>query len=185
MVQIVYGIMMKITKNMDEKQKLTFSKGAMVALLTVGIAIANIPGLTITHMFLFYCTFRATTMLPTMLTLIGAKLKAAGVTAGVVTALVVGLPIFAYGNVYGLSTYKTIGSLLTTKGTSDTIVSIFSCHNETYSYFHLIFIQRLVLCSMGTDYLINQTVFHRFLRRHKIIPLGIPLDHRKGLAGLL
>ena len=104
---------MKITKNMDEKQKLTFSKGAMVALLTVGIAIANIPGLTVTHMFLFYCTFRATTMLPTMLTLMGVKLKAAGVTAGVITALVVGLPIFAYGNIYGLSTYKTIGSLLT------------------------------------------------------------------------
>lgn len=104
---------MAISKTMDEKQKLTLSKGAMVLLLIVGIAIANIPGLTVTHMFLFYCTFRATTMLPTMFTLMGVKLKAVGVTTGVVTALVVGLPIFAYGNIFNIAAYKTAGSLLT------------------------------------------------------------------------
>ena len=85
----------------------------MIALLIAGILIANIPGLTVTHMFLFYCTFRATTMLPTMLTLKGVKLSGTGVVAGIISALVVGLPVFAYGTICNLSAYKTAGSLLT------------------------------------------------------------------------
>lgn len=88
-------------------------KGAMLALLGIGILIANIPGLTVTHMFLFYCTFRAATMLPTMLTLGGIRMKPSGVTAGVISALVVGLPTFAYGTIYNIPAYKTVGSLLT------------------------------------------------------------------------
>ena len=56
---------------------------------------------------------RAATMLPTILTLKGVKLTAKGVTTGIITALVVGLPIFAYGNIYGIATYKTAGSLIT------------------------------------------------------------------------
>lgn len=34
-------------------------------------------------------------------------------STGIITALVVGLPIFAYGNIYGIATYKTAGSLIT------------------------------------------------------------------------
>ena len=52
-------------------------------------------------------------MLPTIFTLKGVKLTANGVTTGIIFALVVGLPIFAYGNIYGIATYKTAGSLLT------------------------------------------------------------------------
>lgn len=85
----------------------------MIVLLIVGILIANIPGLTVTHMFLFYCTLRATTMLPTMLTLMNVRLTASGVVAGVLTAFLVGLPIFAYGTISNLSAYKTAGSLIT------------------------------------------------------------------------
>lgn len=86
---------------------------AMVVLLAAGICIANIPGLTVTHMFLIYGTLRATTLLPTVLTLVCKKLTGKGVVAGVLTALLIGLPIFAYGTINNLSTYKTIGSLFT------------------------------------------------------------------------
>lgn len=104
---------LKVEKNKSDKQKTRISKAAMIALLIAGILIANIPGLTVTHMFLFYCTFRATTMLPTMLTLKGVKLSGTGVVAGIISALVVGLPVFAYGTICNLSAYKTAGSLLT------------------------------------------------------------------------
>ena len=36
-----------------------------------------------------------------------------GIIAGVVTALAVGLPVFAYGSVLNSGPYKTLGSLLT------------------------------------------------------------------------
>lgn len=104
---------LKAIGRMKDAEKIKLSKLSMVALLAVGILIANIPGLTVTHMFLFYCTMRATTMLPTMLTLMKVKLTAGGVVAGILTAFLVGLPIFAYGTVYGISAYKTVGSLIT------------------------------------------------------------------------
>ena len=89
------------------------TKWAMVALLIIGILIANIPGLTVTHLFLFYGTLRASTLLPTVLTLKGVKLTPKGIQYGVITALAVGLPVFAYGTILDSGPYKTLGSLTT------------------------------------------------------------------------
>lgn len=89
------------------------SRHTMLALLGISIAIANIPGLTVTHLFLFYGTLRASTLLPTVLTLLDKKLTATGVFSGIVSALCVGLPIFAVGNLMNHSVLKTIGSLTT------------------------------------------------------------------------
>ena len=85
----------------------------MIALLAVAIMIAHIPGLTVTHMFLFYGTLRATTLLPTVLTLLGRKLRPSGVVAGVAVALVTGLPVFAYANLTANGPLKAASSLYT------------------------------------------------------------------------
>lgn len=102
-----------LTTDICKKNTLTKTKLAMVLLLVVGIAVANIPGLTVTHLFLMYGTLRAATLLPTILTLKGVRLKANGIVAGIVTALIVGLPVFGYGNITGLAAFKTAGSLIT------------------------------------------------------------------------
>ena len=95
-------------ENTMEKTKLS-----MILLLAAGIAVANIPGLTVTHLFLMYGTLRASTLLPTILTLKGISLAPQGIVAGVITAMVIGLPVFGYGNIKGIAIYKTAGSLLT------------------------------------------------------------------------
>lgn len=41
------------------------------------------------------------------------KLKPWGIVTGILSALVIGLPIFGYGNIQGIAFYKTAGSLLT------------------------------------------------------------------------
>lgn len=87
------------------------AKGSMLALLALAVGIANIPGLAVTDLFLIYGTLRATTMLPTLLTLKGKSLRAGGVTAGVVASLVVGMPIFITGTFLGSPALKTVGSL--------------------------------------------------------------------------
>lgn len=102
-----------LTTDIFKKQTLGKTKFAMVLLLILGIAVANIPGLTVTHLFLMYGTLRAATLLPTILTLKGIKLKAEGITVGIISALVIGLPIFAYGNINNIVIYKTVGSLTT------------------------------------------------------------------------
>ncbi len=102
-----------LTTDIVKGNNLKITKAAMLMLLAVGIGIANIPGLTVTHLFLFYGTLRASTLLPTVMTLKGVRLKADGIIAGVITALCLGLPVFACGVLFNHAVYKTIGSLLT------------------------------------------------------------------------
>lgn len=87
------------------------SRLTMLGLLGVAIAIANIPGLTVTMLFLFYGTLRATTLLPTVLTLLNKRLSARGVHVGVLASLCLGLPLFAWGSLANIAALKTIGSL--------------------------------------------------------------------------
>ncbi len=120
---IVSGLLSTIDSNLCAVSSLTTdifaektlgkTKFAMILLLVIGIAVANIPGLTVTHLFLMYGTLRAATLLPTILTLKGVALSPQGIIAGVISALVVGLPVFGYGNMQGIAVYKTAGSLLT------------------------------------------------------------------------
>jgi Na+/proline symporter len=118
---VVSGLLSTVDSNLCAAASLTSDFGAdlktskisMIVLLALGIGIANIPGLTVTHLFLFYCTLRATTFLPTAMTLSGKKLSANGVFFGVLASFVIGLPIFAYGNLAGLAVWKTVGSLVT------------------------------------------------------------------------
>ena len=102
----------QITGKLGNGDNIKVSRHVMLALLAVSILIANIPGLTVTHLFLFYGTLRASTLLPTVLTLLGKKLSASGVYSGIVASLCVGLPVFAIGNIYNLSAWKTAGSLI-------------------------------------------------------------------------
>ena len=46
-------------------------------------------------------------------TLKGVKLSSKGIIAGVIAALAIGLPVFAYGSILNSGPYKTLGSLLT------------------------------------------------------------------------
>ena len=118
---VVSGLLSTVDSNLCAAASLTSdygwnvreAKGIMLLLLALGIGIANIPGLTVTNLFLFYCTLRATTLLPTVMTLTGKKLSGRGVFAGVVTSFCIGLPVFAYGNLHNLAAWKTAGSLLT------------------------------------------------------------------------
>lgn len=96
----------------EGSENIKASRAVMLALLGVAIMIANIPGLTVTHLFLFYGTLRASTLLPTVMTLLGKRLSANGVFAGVLVSLCVGLPVFAYGNIAGAAMAKTAGSLI-------------------------------------------------------------------------
>ena len=118
---LISGLLSTVDSNLCAAASLTSDYGwsvrqakkIMILLLILGIGIANIPGLTVTNLFLFYCTLRATTLLPTVMTLAGIKLTGAGVFAGVLVSFCIGLPVFAYGNIFNLAAWKTAGSLLT------------------------------------------------------------------------
>lgn len=99
-----------------EKYNLGFlnsAKGSMLLLTAIAISIANIPDLKILHLFLFYGTLRSATLVPTVLTLLEKRVNEAGIFYGILVAVLVGLPIFAYGNFNANPTWIVIGSLTT------------------------------------------------------------------------
>jgi len=104
---------LKVTAKLDDKRKMKLSKVTMIMLLILGIMISNIPGLSVTHMFLIYGTLRAATLLPTVFTLCKCKLTAQGISAGVSVALLTGLPVFAYATLNNLALLKSTASLYT------------------------------------------------------------------------
>ena len=85
----------------------------MVILAIFGLVIANIPDMKILYLFLFYGTLRASTLLPTILTIWKGKLSEQGVFWGICVALFIGAPMMAYGNFGGGLHYKVWGAIFT------------------------------------------------------------------------
>jgi Na+/proline symporter len=121
-LMLVSGLLSTVDSNLCAMASLTtdlfagagnmaVSRGAMLLNLILGIAIANIPGLTVTVLFLMYGTLRATTFATTELTLAGRRLG--WVARGVITSLSAGLPLFAWGTAANLPAVKIAGSLVT------------------------------------------------------------------------
>lgn len=86
---------------------------AMIVVTIIAILIANIPGLTILYLFLLYGTLRSSVMLPTVLAILGKRMSERGLFYGILTSMIVGLPIFAYGNFTGNIPMIVFGSLFT------------------------------------------------------------------------
>lgn len=109
-----HDLMQRFGWNTDDgKVSIKSARVGMVALSVLGILVANIPGIQIVHLFLFYGTLRASTLLPTVIALLVDKVSERGVFYGVLAAIVVGLPIFGYGNFTGNVPWSVAGSLLT------------------------------------------------------------------------
>lgn len=90
-----------------------FARLSMIVVAILAILVANIPGLTITYLFLFYGTLRSSVMLPTIFAIKGRKMTERGLFYGIIVSLVVGLPVFAIGKLLGSTTFTLAGSLFT------------------------------------------------------------------------
>lgn len=86
---------------------------AMLAVTIVAVLVANIPGLTILYLFLLYGTLRSSVMLPTVFSILGKRMTEKGLFYGILTSMIVGLPVFAYGNLVGNIPLIVAGSLFT------------------------------------------------------------------------
>lgn len=88
------------------------ARTSMVVISALGIALANVPGLTITGMWLVYGTMRSGVLLPTMFAIKGRKMYERGLFVGLLVSWFVGLPFFAYGNTVGNIPVAVAGSLI-------------------------------------------------------------------------
>lgn len=107
---------------------------AMLAAAVVGTAVANIPVITVTILFLIYGTLRASTLAPTVLTFILDKRPPSerGVFWSIVGALTLGMPLFLYGSfVDGAEVFKTLGSITTITVATITVLATREPAKET------------------------------------------------------
>lgn len=100
------------TTDASKEENLKIARFAMIATALIGFAIASIPGLKILHLFLFYGTLRASTLVPTVLTLLWPKLQSRGVFFAVLLSLIFGAPVLAIGEFTGNPHLRVLGSLL-------------------------------------------------------------------------
>lgn len=97
----------------NDSRALKRSRLGMVMLALAGVGAANIPGMEILYLFLFYGTLRASTLLPTVISLLWGRAAESGMFWGILTSILLGLPVFAYGNFGGGANWAVTGSLLT------------------------------------------------------------------------
>lgn len=102
-----------VTINGKTFTSIQIARMVMVVVCVLAILVANIPGLTITYLFLFYGTLRSSVMLPTIFAINGKRMTERGIYYGIMASIVVGLPIFAIGNLNGNVPMIVTGSLLT------------------------------------------------------------------------
>lgn len=102
-----------VTINGKTYSSINIARIVMVIVCVLAIAVANIPGLTITYLFLFYGTLRSSVMLPTIFAINGKSMTERGIFYGILASIVIGLPIFAFGNLNGNVPMIVAGSLLT------------------------------------------------------------------------
>ena len=102
-----------ISKRRNSDEHIRYSAYGMLTLTLIALLIANLPGLKVLHLFLFYGTLRASTFIPTIMLLLEKPLAERGVFYGVLCSLFVGLPTFAYGNFNNDPKFIVTGSLLT------------------------------------------------------------------------
>jgi Na+/proline symporter len=98
-------------QHLTDSHALRAGRIGMCIVALLAIPIANIPNLTILHLFIFYGTWRASTMVPTYLTLLWNGLNSRCVFVSIFLCLAVGSPILAFGHIYALPHLVVIGSV--------------------------------------------------------------------------
>ena len=102
-------------ENLSDKHDLgqvIIARVSMFITAGIGLGIACIPGLQIVHLFLFYGTWRASTMIPTILSLYWEKLNSKAVFAAILASLIFGAPVYAAGSLLNNPHLSVAGSLL-------------------------------------------------------------------------
>ncbi len=118
------------SRKTKESEVMFMSRLSMILLVIITIGIANLPGIKILHLFLFYGTLRASTLLPTIITLLRSRVHEGGVFWGILVSFLVGLPIFAIGNITNRTAWEVAGSLITVF--SSGTITLLASSNEKF-----------------------------------------------------
>lgn len=93
------------------QESLRAARRGIIIVAIIGFLVAILPGMTILYLALSYGTLRASTMMPTILTLLKVRTSERGMFWGILGSLAIGWPIFIYGQWNGITSLAVVGSL--------------------------------------------------------------------------
>lgn len=117
----------KFKSGNNDVDVIKYARIGMLLLAAFGIAVANIPGITLMHLFLFFAILRAAVWLPSMIAVLKPKwVTEKGLFWGILLAAIPGEIMYVWGNLYGGgpnvifagTLIAIIGSLVLTLGIS-------------------------------------------------------------------
>jgi len=115
--------------------EITLARYGMIALAITGVLIANIPGMQLVWLFLFFAVLRAAVWLPSMISLLKPNLVTeAGMFWGIIIAAVPGETLFVWGKIFGGgSTMVFTGTLIAILGAPILTLLISAYEQNSYS----------------------------------------------------
>ncbi|MDD2516034.1 MAG: hypothetical protein PHF46_00155 [Candidatus Gracilibacteria bacterium] len=99
-------------KDVSDKNAILISRITMILIMIVAISIALIPNIQILYLMLLIGTFRASLMIPTILSLYWGKLSTRFTFWGIIIGMIVGMTLFIYGSLTKNSMISSFGSLV-------------------------------------------------------------------------
>ena len=102
-----------LSKGRAPASAVRYGRMAMIFFAVLAVLIANLPGIAVVQLFIFYGTLRASTLVPTILAvyLPAERLNEKVTFWSILSALVLALPVSAYGNLTGTVPAIVEGSL--------------------------------------------------------------------------
>lgn len=125
-----HDLVVRFAKDKSDANSVRIARMTMIVVAILAIGVANIPGIQITYLFLFYGTLRSSVMLPTIFAIKGYKMSEKGLYYGIITSLTVGLPLFAIGNLKGIIPMILTGSLFTILASGIMALTVNRKHNK-------------------------------------------------------
>ena len=101
-----------INPRANDAQIIKASRFSMLIILIVAMSISLLPNVQILYIQLLVGSFRAALLVPTILGLFWKKLSGRAAFIGMLTGILVGVPLFVYGTVVNNPTISSFGSLL-------------------------------------------------------------------------
>jgi Na+/proline symporter len=120
-----HDLLLRRTGAHDDAQALRAGRWAMIVVSVAAVLVANIQGLKILHLFLFYGTLRASVLLPTVLVLLTkSALSERGLFYGILGSMVLGLPLQTLGQWAKSPLLLSGGSLVTVSLSGAVLVAL-------------------------------------------------------------
>ena len=107
-----HDIFNKFKGGSDDKAVINYARWGMIALAVAGLAVANIPGMQLVYLFLFFAVLRAAVWLPSMISVLKPQwVNEFGMFWGILIPATVGEVLFVAGKL-GYTNTAFMGTLI-------------------------------------------------------------------------